>query len=108
MPIPGPTLEWENYVVAMTMQSLLGLVSPKMLGVAVKVEGATVSLYFVVSTDDDEIKEDIEDVIGDLEAFMIDDSLPSGPSIVSHVHVYKADEVWEGKKYRQVFAAKLP
>ncbi len=95
-------LEWENRVVLMVMQALLGLVSPTLRGVAVEIDGAAVTIHFVVSNLSEAVQEDIDEVVGDVEGLL----LPDEPEVRSRIFVGSPGPGWEGRHHRLVLLAK--
>jgi hypothetical protein len=95
-------LDWENRVVLMVVQALLGLVSPVFRGVAVEIDGETVTVHFAVAALSEEITEDVQDVIGDVEGLL----WPEMPAVRSQIFVGSAGPGWEGRQHRMVLLAK--
>lgn len=95
-------LEWENRVVLMVVQALLGMVSPLLRGVAVETDGDTVTVHFAVSWLGEEVEDDLQDVVGEVEGLL----WPETPRVQSHVSVGSAGPGWKGRRHRLVFLAK--
>jgi hypothetical protein len=96
-------LDWENTIVLMVVQAMLGLVAPGLRGVAVEIDGEVVTLHFAVARVDDELREDVDDIIGDVEGLL----WPQTPEVRSRVTVGDAGPSWEGRQHRLVYLAKL-
>lgn len=97
-------LEWENRVVLSAVQALLGFLTPVLRGVAVEVDGMSVRVYFALAATDAETREDIDDVIGDIEGLL----WPAETDVRSRVSVGSAGPGWEGRQHRMVLLAKDP
>lgn len=95
-------LEWENRIVLMVVQALLGLVSPKLRGVAVEIEGDVITVHFPVAQLDDVTKDDVDDIIGDVEGLL----WPDTPHVRPRIYVGSAGPEWEGRHHRMVLLAK--
>lgn len=98
----SPALDWENRVVLSVVQALLGFVTPLLRGVAVELDGDTVTIHFAVSELDAETADDIADVIGDVEGLL----WPTEVNVTSNVHQGEAGPDWEGRQHRMVLLAK--
>jgi hypothetical protein len=61
------TLGWQAYVVAQTSSAMLGLLSPTIRSVAVRVLPDGVELHFAVPLSPDEVAQDIEDICFELD-----------------------------------------
>jgi hypothetical protein len=92
----------ENDVVLATVQAMLGLVSPDVHGVAVEIDGDSVTLHLAVARADGEIREDINDMVGDLEGLL----WPERVEVTPRVHVGSTNGAWEGRQHRVIFLAK--
>lgn len=92
----------ENEAVLTTVQALLGLVSPGMLGVAVELDGDVVTLHVAVESLDEETRDDVDDVVGDIEGLV----WPARVEVRSNVHVGGTNGAWEGRQHRLVYLAK--
>jgi hypothetical protein len=95
-------LAWENTVVLAVVQAMLGLVSPALLGVAVEIDGETVTVHFAVPGLNEELTADIEDIVGDVEGLL----WPLTPEVRSRVHVGDTNDGWDGSQHRSVLLAK--
>jgi hypothetical protein len=101
---PGAGLAWENKVVLMLVQALLGLVSREIGGVAIEFDGDSVTVHFAVLEQSEALAEALDDVIGDLEGLL----WPVTPDVASRAYVGPPnDGSWEGRQHRLVFLAKL-
>jgi hypothetical protein len=92
----------ENQMVIYLVQALLGLVSPKMLGVALEFSNGAVIVHVAVSQKDDEIVEDIEELIADFQGFL----WPDRTEISEKIHAGPANQTWPGREHRLVLLAK--
>lgn len=101
--MPNLALEWENHVVLMVGQALLGLVSPEMRGVAVEFDGESVTVHFAVTQLDDELREDIDEVVADVEGLL----WPETPDVRSRTFHGSSGPGWEGRSHRLVYLAKV-
>jgi hypothetical protein len=99
---PNRALAWENHVVLMVVQALLGLVSPALRGVAVEIDGNAVTAHFAVDEASESILEDIDDVIGDIEGLLY----PDAPEVRSRIFTGSPGPGWEGRQHRLVLLAK--
>lgn len=95
-------LDWENRVVLAVVQALLGFVSPILRGVAVEVDGDTITVHIAVAKLEESVKEDIQDVLGDVEGLL----WPETPNVHSRIYVGSAAPGWEGRQHRLVLLAK--
>jgi hypothetical protein len=68
--IPKDRLDRENHYVLMTMQSLLGLIDPAVEAVALQIKDDELDLWFWTAGSLAGIREDAEEVVGDLVAFL--------------------------------------
>ncbi|MDA0169710.1 hypothetical protein OJ998_11500 [Solirubrobacter taibaiensis] len=96
----------ENVVVLHLVQSMLGLVGPTLNAVAAEVTPAGLVVHFAFSTIGEAEREDVEDVIGDLDALLDNETLPARWPITSELYVGGADEGWPGIGARRVFETK--
>lgn len=95
-------LQRENFVVLLTVQALLGLISKDVNAVAVQVSDDRVTLRFWVNKHSAEIDEDINDVIFELEALFTQEN----PSLESEVYVGSPDPDWPKWAGRMVYWSK--
>lgn len=63
-------LERVNGYVLTAMQSLLGLVTPSMEAVALQVLDEELVLWYWIRCDPVDIEEDVEDAVGDMDAYL--------------------------------------
>jgi hypothetical protein len=70
---PGRAPVWENYIVAQTVQAMLGQVPEHALAVGVEVSGQRVRLRFQLSEATDVDKAHINDIVSELEALVGDE-----------------------------------
>ena len=96
-------LEWENHVVQMVGQALLGLVSPEMRGVAVEIDGETVTVHFASTQLDGERQEDIDEVVAEVEGYL----WPDTQDVRSRTFCGSSGPGWAGRQHRLVYLAKV-
>ena len=96
----------ENLVVLYITQAMLGLTSPPINAVAVEVTPERLVVHFALAELDGEIEDDIETMLGDLDALLYNEDLPKDWKIESRAHVGPADEQWPGVWSRRVYEAK--
>ena|ERR1051325_8695317 len=65
-------LERENFAVLMMNQALLGRIPPDVLGVARRLRPDCLQVCFAVRLITEEINEEIDDILGELDAFYAD------------------------------------
>jgi ElaB/YqjD/DUF883 family membrane-anchored ribosome-binding protein len=83
------TLEYENQQILALLQAMWGAISENMLGVSLKCDGEAVHLYFALERESKEDREEIEDIVAELEALQ-----SKAAPIQSHVFVLA--EPWQG------------
>ena len=100
-------------MVLYTMQSMLGLVGPQVQAVAVEIGPQRgVVHFFAFERLSDAEREDVEDLMGDLDALLGNEdlegewSLPADWKLESALHVGPPDERWPGCLHRRVFERK--
>jgi hypothetical protein len=97
-------LEFENYVVLMVVQAMLGMVSEVIRGVAVEVKSAdSVEVHFAVIRMDPTIEEHIDDIVTDVEGLL----WPKDVGVTSKAFVGSARDAWEGRQHRMVYLAQM-
>ena len=108
---PHPTAAEErallrrNYLLLQTGQAALGLIGPDLLGIAVEPRPDAIVLHFAVAVRTTEVQEDIDDIIGKLDAF-----LAGGPEqlsqITAQIHIGQPDTTWPGHSHALLHIAK--
>ena len=98
----------ENLVVLYITQAMLGLISPSVRAVAVDACRDRLMVHFAVKDDSTQLREDIEDILGDLDALLYNERIPDEWTISHEVHVGAPDEHWPGCHARRVFEVKVP
>jgi len=95
-----------NYLLLQTGQAALGLIGPNMLGIAVEPRtDDLIVLHFAIAAHAAEIEEDIENIVGELEAFL--GGGPEGCSGISiEVHTGQPDHAWPGRSHALLYTAK--
>ena len=99
-------------MVLYTMQSMLGLVSPQVQAVAVEIGPERGVVHFAFERLSDAQREDVEDLMGDLDALLGNEdlegewNLPADWKLESALHVGPPDEHWPGCLHRRVFERK--
>jgi hypothetical protein len=96
----------ENLVVLYLTQAMLGLVSSNMRAVAVDVKHDRLVVHFAVGEDTPEIRDDVEDILGDLDALLANENLPDDWLIESAIYRGGADADWPGRAFRRIYEAK--
>jgi hypothetical protein len=99
---PESLFEWENRVVLLTTQALLGMVSERMWAVSIDVTLDRIVVHFAVDELDAEMEQDIEEITSDLDAFLV----PAVVEIERLVYVGEPGRAWPGAEKRQVYRAK--
>jgi len=92
-----------NYLVVILTQAMLGLVSTSLLGAAVEANHDGIVLHFAVSAVSVEQTEDIDDIVGDFEAFLYPDVPPISVKVFEGTPTYG----WPGDDAREVFRVKI-
>jgi len=99
------TLLRRNYLLLQTGQAALGLIGPDLLGIAVEPRPNAVVLHFAVAVRTTEVQEAIDDIIGELDAF-----LAGGPEqhsqIIAQIHIGQPDATWPGRSHALLHLAK--
>lgn len=96
----------ENLVVLHLTQAMLGLVSENLRAVAVDAGPERAVVHFAFAEDRPEDREDVEDILADLDALLGNENLPKGWTIEPAFYVGNADEGWPGLMHRRVFETK--
>lgn len=91
-----------NYLVVVLTQAMIGLVSQSLLGAALEVNDEGVILHFAVSATSPEQTEDIDEIVGDFDAFLY----PSTPPLEIKVFEGTPFYGWAGASAREVFRVK--
>lgn len=66
-------LDWENYVLVSAAQAALGVIPTEMKAIFVEASPGRATVHFVVVEGaEDRVREDIEDMLGDLESLLSD------------------------------------
>ena len=94
-------LDRENMLVLQAVQASLGLVSPDVLGISVKAELDKVVLHFAVSQQTDPVREDVSDIIFELDALLEGSEL-----LESRIYLGIPDDNWPGRTGRLIYLAK--
>jgi hypothetical protein len=87
----------ENLVVLYLTQAMLGLVSPNLRVVAVDVGPERAVVHFAFAEDRPEDREDVEDILADLDALLSNEDLPKDWTIEPAFYIGNADEAWPGR-----------
>jgi hypothetical protein len=101
---PHKTLE--NVVVLYLVQAMLGLVSSNLRAVAAEVTATRVVIHFAFAELRPVDREDVEDILADLDALLGNEDLPDDWPIEPAISVGEADERWPGRHFRRVYEAK--
>ena len=96
----------ENIVVLHLTQAMLGLISQSLQAVAVDVAPERLVVHFAYSSDAPEHRDDVEDILADLDALLDNDDVPNDWKIEPLLHVGPVDESWPGLPFRRVFETK--
>jgi hypothetical protein len=91
-----------NYLIVVLTQAMIGLISQSLLGVALEMNDEGVVLHFCVAAMSPELAEDIEEIVGDFDAFL----LPATPPLEVKVFEGTPFYGWAGTSAREVFRAK--
>ena len=83
------SVEYENQQILALLQAMWGAISANILGVSIECDGEDVHLHFVLERDSAEDREEIEDIVSELEA------LQSGPVLI-YAHVTVLAGPWLG------------
>ena len=101
--------ELENVVVLYATQAMLGLIGPSVEAVAVELRPERLVVHFALGRLTDAERDDIEDVMGDLDALLGNEDLNGEWKLPAHwrvepeLHVGPPDEAWPGCSHRRVF-----
>ena len=96
-------LELENWVALMTVQSMLGLIGPSVLGVAVEIEAPrTVTVHLAATDDLPTVADDADQIVFDLEVFLTSEFDVRAPAIYEG----RPDGSWPGGRHRLLYRAK--
>ena len=93
----------ENIVVLHLVQAMLGLVGPNLRAVAAEVTPTRLVVHFAFAEIETEDREDVEDIIGDLDALLDNETLPDVWPIETSLYVGGADDAWPGINARRVY-----
>jgi hypothetical protein len=83
------TLEYENQQVLALLQAMWGAISANMLGVSIQCNENAVHLYFALENESVEDREEIDDIVAELEALQSN-------AVPIHSHVFVLAEPWQG------------
>ncbi|MGX1809433.1 hypothetical protein ACWIGI_27250 [Nocardia sp. NPDC055321] len=99
------TLLRTNYLLLQVSQAALGLISSEIVGMAVEPRPGAVVIHVAARRETPALAEDLDDIVGDLEAF-----LSGGPEqntvIITEVHLGWPDATWTGGSYAPFYIAK--
>ncbi|WP_406051484.1 hypothetical protein [Kribbella sp. NBC_00889] len=98
----GPRIEWENGVLVQALQASQGRIGTAVRGLAVEAGYERVVLHACVSTDDADTREDMQELVDDLESAM-DPIVDPMPSVELHLQVGDADPSWTGYHHRRLY-----
>lgn len=96
----------ENVFVLYLTQALLGLVSSNLRAVAAEVRPPRAVVHFVFEQLRPDDAEDVEDILGDLDALLGNEDALDVDEISSMVHVGQPGADWPGAAFRRVYEAK--
>lgn len=96
----------ENGVVLQLTQAMLGLVSADLRGVAIEITPERLIVHFEYARDSAENRDDVEAILGDLDAMLYDTHLSEDWRIEPAVHIGGADRDWPGQAHRRVLQRK--
>lgn len=103
-PSRADDVEYVNCLVVTLTQALIGLVSPALLAAALDWTEQKIVLYFAIAEHSAEQDADIDEVVGDFEAYLY----PKVPPLDVRVSVGNPSPDWPGDEHaRQVFRVKL-
>lgn len=94
---------WEDFNVIEVIDASVGLLSPHVTALSIETDRDSVTVYVAMTAHDDPDAEDLDDLMGDLDAL-----LDSWIERELRVHVGDDDEPWEGHGHRRVFRAWTP
>jgi hypothetical protein len=95
-------VQYQNGIVLVAVQALLGMVAPQLAGVSLQFDGDDLVIHFAVSELYDSLEDDVDDIVSDMEGQL----WPATPEIATSTHVGSARVGWEGRDYRLIFLAK--
>lgn len=89
---------------------MLGLISPDVNAVSLEVTDEGLVVHFAVEADTEAIREDVEDMLGDLDALLYNESdlFPQSWTIQHQIYVGRVGQHWPGRWHRRVFEMKRP
>ena len=82
-------LEYENEQVLALLQAMWGAISENMLGVSLKCDEEDVHLYFVLERESEDDREEIADIVAELDALQ-------SKALLIQSHVFVLAEPWQG------------
>ena len=100
-----PNVEFENYVVVQVVQALLGSISTNMTAIAISTRpDRSVVIHFALGTDDSEDREEIKEIVGELNALF-------GGTVDVVTDIWVGDNWWRsdwaGARGRLVYSPKV-
>jgi hypothetical protein len=96
----------ENMLVLYLTQAMLGLVSSNLQAVAIEVRPNLIHVHFVFREELADDPDDVEDILGDLDALLYNERLPDKWKIEPVVYHGGPDGNWPGYRLRRVYEAK--
>ena len=104
---PEDPRAWREYVVVSMVQAMWGLVSPQLRAVALNVTPGEVTVFFAVTdAEDEEVVEDVDDIIGDLDALLMPPVLQDLTDVMPRISSGAVGVGWEGFGHRLVLLTK--
>jgi hypothetical protein len=101
-PGAGPALDWENEALLLVLQASQGLMAPEIDAVSVQALPDSIVIHACHREASDAVAEDLNDLVGEVEALLIGITGPMVDIRVS-VHVGATDAGWPGYRYRRRF-----
>ena len=94
---------WENYVSAQLAQASLGLLPESLLALGADIDGPTIAVRAILSTESDEDRGDLDDIVDEFGMLLGEDvSLSLSKQIVGTVSPSVGGDTW------WTFRARLP
>jgi hypothetical protein len=98
----GPRVEWENGVLLEALQASQGQIGVAVRGLAVEAGYERVVVHACVSTDDADTRQDLEEMVHDMES-ALEAMVDPMPTVELRMHVGDTDVSWSGYHHRRLY-----
>ena len=96
-------MTWDNEVVLLLVQAMMGLLPPELGGVSISTEDDVITLHVAVDAHTEDVQDMLEETVGNLEGFF----WPKTPLITPDLYIGSARHGWPGSTHRVVFLRRL-